>query len=82
MNKLDKFNINCCFGCVLFTDVCCVLFLFCLSIFLCVCLQLQGPLRECPQAGRFRASLLLHTTCVRSWCNWHASCVAGKITKK
>jgi len=24
------------------------------------------PLRECPRAGHFRASLLLHTTCVRS----------------
>ena len=23
-------------------------------------------------AGRFRATLLLHTTCVRSWCNWSA----------
>jgi len=30
---------------------------------------------------RFRASLLLHTTCVRSWCNWSASCVAAKQQK-
>jgi len=29
----------------------------------------QGPLRECLRAGRFRASFLLHTTCVRSCCN-------------
>ena len=26
-------------------------------------------------ARRFRASLLLHTTCVRSCCTWRASCV-------
>jgi len=26
-------------------------------------------------ARRFRASLLLHTTCDRSWCNWSDSCV-------
>jgi len=26
----------------------------------------EGPLRECLRARRFRASLLLHTTCVRS----------------
>ena len=31
---------------------------------------LQGPLRDCPRAGHFRASLLLHTTCVRSCCTW------------
>jgi len=48
-----------------------VLFLFYLST--CVCLWVQGPLRECPRAGRFRGPLLLHTTCVRSWCNWRAS---------
>jgi len=26
----------------------------------------KAPLRECPRAGHFRASLLLHTNCVRS----------------
>jgi len=31
-------------------------------------------------AQRFRASLLLHTTCNRSWCNWRASC--DKYKKK
>jgi len=33
-------------------------------------------------ARRFRASLLLHTTCVRSWCTWRASCVAAKHKNK
>ena len=33
-------------------------------------------LRECLRA--IRSSLLLHTTCARSCCNWHASCVAAK----
>ena len=32
----------------------------------CVCLLVQGPLRECLRAGHFRASILLHTTCGRS----------------
>jgi len=63
-------------------DVCFVLFLFCLSTCVCVCLQVRGPLQKCPRAGRFRASLLLHTTCVRSWCNWRASCVASKQQQK
>ena len=45
-------------------------FVFCsisiLFVYMCVrMLQVQGPLRECPQTGRFRASLLLHTTGVR-----------------
>jgi len=39
-------------------------------------------LRECLQAGRFRASLIVHTTCVRSWCNWRTSCVAANNNKK
>jgi len=30
------------------------------------------------QEVRFRASLLLHATCVGSWCNWCADCVAAK----
>ena len=37
-------------------------------------------LRECLRARRFQASLLLYTTCVRSWCNWRANCVAAKDT--
>jgi len=32
-------------------DVCFVLFLFCLSTSVCVCLQVQGPMRECPWGG-------------------------------
>jgi len=41
-------------------------------------------LRECPRAGFFQASLLLHTTCVRSCCNWRASgeLCGGKTPKK
>jgi len=38
----------------------------------------HGPLRECLRARRVRAFLLLHITCVRSWCNWRASCVVAK----
>ena len=38
----------------------------CLHESRCVCLQVQGPLRECPGAGRFRATPLLHNTCVCS----------------
>jgi len=34
------------------------------------------------RTGRFRASLLLHTTCVHSWCNWRASCVVTNPQKK
>jgi len=51
-------------------DVCLVIFLCCLSTCVCVCLQVQGPLRECPRAGRFRASLLLLTTYVRPDVIW------------
>jgi len=32
-------------------------------------------------AGRFRASLLLLTNCISSWCNWIASCVLKWQTK-
>jgi len=41
-------------------------------------------LRECRsiRARRFWASLLPHTTCMRSWCNWRASCVAASQFKK
>ena len=59
----------------MFTHVCLVLFQFCLSTCMCVCLQVQGPLRECPWAGRFRLPYYCTSTCVRSWCNWRASCV-------
>ena len=45
------------------------------SIFLCT-----GSIAGVPfdSAGRFRASLLLHTTCVCSYCNCRASCVTTK----
>ena len=46
--------------CCVSTHVCLVLCLFCLSTCMCVCLQVQVPLRECLRARRFRASLLLH----------------------
>ena len=39
-------------------------------------------LRECLRARRFRATLLLHTTCVRSYCTWRAGCVAAYQKKK
>jgi len=40
-------------------------------------------LQECSSicARRFRASLLPHTTCVRSYCNWHASCLVASLSK-
>ena len=59
-----------------------VLFLFYLTTCVCVCHQVHGPLRECLRARRFRASLLLHTTCVRSCCKWRASRVVAKHSKK
>jgi len=70
------------YTCCVCMDVCFVLFLVCLSTCVCVYLQVQGPLRECLRAGRFRASPLLHPTCVRSCCNWRASCVATKQKTK
>jgi len=36
-----------CRACCVFMDVCFVLFLLCLYIYACVCLQIQGPLWEC-----------------------------------
>jgi len=41
-----------------------------------------SPLRECLRARHFRATSLLHTTCVRSCCTWRGSCVAAKHKKK
>jgi len=41
-----------------------------------------GPLWECLRARRFQTTLLLHTACVGSWCNWRATSVAGKHNKK
>ena len=48
------------------------------SIFIC-----PGSIAGVPfdSARRFRPTLLLHTTCVRSCCTWRASCVAA-FTKK
>jgi len=65
------------YSCCVFMDVCFVLFLFCLFTCVCVCHEVHGPLLECLQARRCRATLLLHTTFVRSWCTWRASCVAA-----
>jgi len=75
-------KLDCCFrvvvvpSCCVSMDVRFVLFLFFVSIHVCVCLQVQGPVRGCPWAGRFRDSLLLHTTWYRSYCTWRADCVA------
>ena len=83
----SKYKINYCPGCVMFIDVAC--FLMCvLFYFSFVCLHVfayaivQGPLQECLRAARFRASLLVHTTCVRSCCNWRSNCVATKQNQK
>ena len=62
--------------CCALTHVCLVLFLFCLSICMCVCLQVEGPLRKCLRARCFRASLYCTSICVHSWCNWRASCAS------
>ena len=37
---------------------------------------------ECLRAGRFQATLFLHTTCIRSCCILNVSCVAAKLQKK
>ena len=61
----------------------CVLFYFS-----CVCLQVRAYAFKSKvhcgstSARRFRASLLLHTTCDHSCCSWSASCVAAKIKQK
>ena len=39
-------------------------------------------LRECLRARCFRATLILNPICVRSWCNWRASCVDSKTKQK
>ena len=71
--------------------LCFILFLVCLNVCVCECLLqnnmrmstwnqyswVRGPLRECLRARRLRPTLLLHTTCVRSWCTWRTSCVAA-----
>ena len=43
---------------------------------------MSQELRECLRARRFCASVLLHTTCNRSCCNWRASCVVTKHEEK
>ena len=60
------------YGCVF------CLFLFCLYVCVCVYLQIIRSIAGVPfdSAGRLRATRLLRTTCMRSWCNWIASCVA------
>ena len=48
-----------------------------------MCPRSRWWLQECLRARRLQASLLLHTTCVCSWCSRRAaSCVAAKKTKK
>jgi len=50
-------------------------------VYMCVRMpQTHG--RRSASAKHFRASLLLHTTCVRSCCNWRAICVAAKPLKR
>jgi len=57
--------------CRVFMDVCFVLFLFCLSPCVCVCDQVQGPLRKCPHSGRFRAC------CTPLVCNPDSDVIGG-----
>jgi len=66
----NKYCVSSLWMCTKKKDVRLVIFLCCLSTCVCVCLQVQGPLRECPRAGRFRASLLLLTTYVRPDVIW------------
>jgi len=68
--------------CSVFFDVYSVLFLLYMNTCVCVCHQFHCPWRECHRARRFQATLLLHTTCVRSWCKWRASCVTANTKKK
>ena len=56
--------------------------------FVCVYLRLRISSHPRPIAGvpfdsvrRFRATLLLHTTCMRLWGNWVRSCVVASQTK-
>jgi len=71
------------FGCVrcVFMDVCFVVFLFCLLHLHMRTSLLSRSIAGVPfdSGGRrgFRATLLLHTTCMRSWCDSFASCVAA-----
>jgi len=78
-NEIHKqllFRVSFVYPYCVFMDASFVLFLVCLSTCGCVGFQVPGPLRDCPRAGRFRASLLLHTTCVRSCCTWRATVAA------
>ena len=67
--------------CSVFLDVYSVLCLFYSTTCVCVCHVFYGSLRECLRARRFRATLLLHTTCVHSWCTWRTNCVAAYKNK-
>jgi hypothetical protein len=66
--------------CSVFLDVCFVLFLFCLH----VCAYALKCKVHCGSASvrRFRASLLLHTTCYHSCCTCSSICVVAKPKKK
>jgi len=51
INKIKRrqflFRMRACHACCVFMYVCFLLSFFCLYIRVCVCLQIQGPLREC-----------------------------------
>jgi len=61
-----------------------VIFVTCLVVFVCatffVCTS-SNPLRECPRAGRFRATLLLRTTCMPSHILKRVTSVSVYLTK-
>jgi len=68
---------NCCPGSVVFIHVAC-LWMCVLFYFSCDCLHVYAYVFKYKvwlRAGHFRAALLLHTTRVRSWCNWRSNCV-------
>jgi len=65
-----------------FFDVYSVLFLFYSTACMCVDHSFHGPSRECLRARRFRATLLLHITCVQSCCSFLPLLCGGKTEKQ
>jgi len=89
--KIIYYSVRVCVlhSCWVFMDVCFVLFLFCMSKCVCVCLQVQGPLRECLWARRFWDSLLLQLhlcafllDLLSSCSSFRSCCVAKKPNQK
>jgi len=66
-SPLSCFIVSCsvCYSYILRIYGCVFCSLTLLFAFRCMCMT-PNPLRECPWAGRFRATLLLRATCTRS----------------